>query len=56
MTVPSFADPTNPTESLPTGPAVPVAVEVPGVSLIANVDALSVGNVCSCAAGDDNPF
>jgi hypothetical protein len=35
---------------------VPVAIEMPGVSLIDNVDALSEGNLCSCAAGDDNPF
>lgn len=37
-------------------PAVPVAIEAPGITLIANVDDLSEGNKCSCAAGDDNPF
>lgn len=38
------------------GPAVSVTIEPPGVTLIANVDELSEGNLCSCAAGDDNPF
>ncbi|RKS70937.1 hypothetical protein BZB76_5417 [Actinomadura pelletieri DSM 43383] len=37
-------------------PAVRVAIEAPGITLIANVDDLSEGNLCSCAAGDDNPF
>jgi hypothetical protein len=37
-------------------PAVPVAIEASGITLIANVDDLSEGNLCSCAAGDDNPF
>lgn len=36
--------------------AVPVAIEAPGITLIANVDDRSEGNKCSCAAGDDNPF
>ncbi|WP_395107585.1 hypothetical protein [Actinomadura sp. SCN-SB] len=35
---------------------VAVNVESPGVTIVANVDDLSAGNVCSCAAGDDNPF
>ncbi|WP_158578534.1 hypothetical protein [Spongiactinospora rosea] len=35
---------------------VPVAIEPPGITLIANIDDLSEGNLCSCAAGDDNPF
>jgi hypothetical protein len=26
------------------------------IAFVADVDALSGGNVCSCAAGDDNPF
>ncbi|MCD0453241.1 hypothetical protein LO762_29270 [Actinocorallia sp. API 0066] len=37
-------------------PTVAVTIEAPGVTLIENVDALSDGNRCSCAAGDDNPF
>jgi hypothetical protein len=33
-------------------PAMP-----PGdITFVADVDALSEGNLCSCAAGDDNPF
>lgn len=26
------------------------------ITFVADVDALSEGNVCSCSAGDDNPF
>jgi hypothetical protein len=26
------------------------------ITFVADVDALSEGNLCSCAAGDDNPF
>jgi hypothetical protein len=33
-------------------PPVPAAE----VEFVADVDTLSEGNVCSCAAGDDNPF
>jgi hypothetical protein len=35
---------------------IPVVIETPGVVIVANVDDLSAGNVCSCSAGDDNPF
>jgi hypothetical protein len=33
-------------------PATPTA----DITFVADVDALSEGNLCSCAAGDDNPF
>jgi hypothetical protein len=35
-------------------PAPPVLNEE--VTFVPDVDALSEGNVCSCSAGDDNPF
>lgn len=37
-------------------PAVSVTLEPTGFAFVANIDDLSQGNVCSCAAGDDNPF
>ncbi len=35
---------------------VTLAIEPPTVTVIADIDVLSEGNLCSCAAGDDNPF
>jgi hypothetical protein len=46
----------NNQQQLDTKADVSVNVESPGVTIVANVDDLSAGNVCSCAAGDDNPF
>ncbi|MFI0407816.1 hypothetical protein [Actinomadura sp. 3N508] len=61
MTTAPFAVPALPKAVEPSAmtlavPAVPVVVEPPGITLVANVDDLSEGNLCSCAAGDDNPF
>ncbi|GAA4235887.1 hypothetical protein GCM10022254_44180 [Actinomadura meridiana] len=56
LTVPALSDTVESSTVALTPPAVPVAIEPPGLTLIANVDDLSEGNLCSCAAGDDNPF
>ncbi|WP_199485106.1 hypothetical protein [Actinomadura craniellae] len=45
------------TQKLPSPVSVvPVTIEPLDVTIVADVDELSAGNVCSCAAGDDNPF
>lgn len=54
--VPALPKAAEPSAATLAVPAVPVVIEAPGITLIANVDDLSEGNLCSCAAGDDNPF